>query len=65
LWCSIVLVGEFDHGIRQGQGTCTFGLGGFEGEKFVGEFQEDDLWTGTMYDASGNIIEVVPEVNFS
>ena len=54
-------VGEFDHGIRQGQGTFTFGPGGFEVEKFVGEFKDADMWTGTMYDASGNVIEVISE----
>ena len=54
-------VGEFDHGIRQGQGTFTFGPGEFEGEKFVGEFKDADLWTGTMYHNSGNVIEVISE----
>ena len=47
-------VGEFDHGIRQGQGTFTFGPGEFEGEKFVGEFK-GGMWTGTWYNASGNV----------
>ena len=54
-------VGEFDHGIRQGQRTFTFGPGGFEVEKVVGEFKDADMWTGTMYDASGNVIEVISE----
>jgi len=54
-------VGEFDHGIKQGQGTFTFGEGEFEGEKFVGEFKDEEWWNGTVYDSEGNALETYSE----
>ena len=39
-------------GKYHGQGTWTY----FNGDKYVGEWKDDEMWNGTMYDKNGNII---------
>ena len=38
-------------GKRDGQGTITYS----DGDKFVGEFKDGELWNGTGYNKNGNI----------
>ena len=48
-------MGEWKYGKKHGQGTFTYGKGKWEGDKYVGEFKDDELWIGTTYDKNGNI----------
>ena len=54
-------VGEFRFGKFNGHGTATFGEGEFEGEKFVGEFKDEEWWNGTVYDSEGNVVSTWSE----
>ena len=45
--------GEIKNGFPNGQGTFTLN----DGEKYVGEFKDGELWNGIFYEKNGNIIE--------
>ena len=44
-------VGERENGKYHGQGTLTFR----DGDKYVGEFKDEEMWSGIFYDNNGNI----------
>ena len=44
-------MGEISNGVPNGQGTYTFS----DGEKYVGEWKEGELWNGKGFDKYGNI----------
>ena len=46
-----VYKGEVENGEPKGKGIETFP----NGEKYVGEFKDDEPWNGTTYDKNGNI----------
>ena len=50
-------VGEFKDGLPNGDGTWTSA----DGEKYVGEFKDDEEWEGTEYDKDGNITATYSE----
>ena len=43
--------GQITFGEPNGQGTLTFP----DGRKYVGEFKDEEMWTGKFYDNNGNI----------
>ena len=47
---STIIVGAFNFGKSNGQGTYTF----YDGGKYVGEFFNGKMWNGTKYDENGN-----------
>ena len=49
-------MGEWKDGKKHGQGTFIYGKGKWEGDKYEGEWKNDEMWNGTMYDKNGNII---------
>ena len=50
-WKGDEYVGEYKNGKEHGQGTLTWS----DGEKYVGEFKDGEMWNGTLYDKDGNI----------
>ena len=47
--------GEIKNGLPNGQGTLTWS----NGNKYVGEYKDDNRWNGTIYDKNENIIGTV------
>ena len=43
--------GEWKGWKKNGQGTFTY----YDGDKYVGEFKDDEPWNWTTYDKNGNI----------
>ena len=49
--------GEASNGIPNGYGTLTLP----DGEKYIGEWQDDKIWEGTAYDKDGNVTAIYSE----
>ena len=45
-------VGEWKDGKKHGQGTFTYA----DAAKYIGEFKDNQPWTGILYDSNGNVL---------
>jgi len=48
--------GGYKDGLKNGLGALTYGKGKSDGEKFVGEFKDDQMWNGTRFSKNGEIL---------
>ena len=48
--------GGYKDGLKNGLGALIYGKGKSDGEKFVGEFKDDQMWNGTRFSKNGEIL---------